>query len=114
MKTIARARTDVAGVSTAYLDTGKGEPIVALHGIPTSSWLFEPLVPHLQGYRVIAPDLLGQGGTETPPHGRLVAAAYRRHLGVFLDQLPIEPCHLLLHDFGGILGLAWAARHRAA
>jgi pimeloyl-ACP methyl ester carboxylesterase len=111
VNTIGRARTDVAGVSTAYLDSGDGEPLVALHGIPTSSLLFEPLVPHLHGYRLIAPDLLGQGLAAVPQHGRLDTTEYRRHLEAFLDQLPIEAFHLLLHDFGAILGLAWAVRH---
>jgi len=108
-----RVHTTVGGVSTAYLDAGEGEPIVALHGIPTSSLLFDPLVPHLEGYRLVAPDLLGQGGTEIPRHGRLDAAAYQRHLDAFLDQLPLQSFHLLVHDFGGPLGLTWAAEHRA-
>jgi len=108
-----RVHTVVGGVSTAYLDTGEGEPIVALHGIPTSSLLFDPLVPHLEGYRLVAPDLLGQGGTDIPRHGRLDAAAYQRHLDAFLDQLPLQSFHLLVHDFGGVLGLRWAAEHHA-
>lgn len=103
----------VAGVRTAYLDIGDGEPIVALHGIPTSSLLFEPLASRLDGYRLIAPDLLGQGHTETPRRGRLDAAAYRRHIDAFLDQLPVPTFHLLVHDFGGVLGLAWAAAQRS-
>ena len=110
---IMRVHTMVGGVRTAYLDIGEGEPIVALHGIPTSSLLFEPLVPHLAEYRLVAPDLLGQGGTEIPRHGRLDAAAYQRHLDAFLDQQPLHSFHLLVHDFGGTLGLTWAAEHRA-
>src|SRR2546425_1976980 len=54
-----RIHTVVGAVRTAYLDIGDGEPIVALHGIPTSSLLFDPLAPHLEGFRLIAPDLLG-------------------------------------------------------
>jgi pimeloyl-ACP methyl ester carboxylesterase len=113
VKSLARTRRDVAGVSTACLDIGDGEPIVALHGIPTSSLLFDPLVPHLEGYRLIAPDLLGQGCTELPRHGPLDAAAYRRHLDAFLEHLPLQAFHLLLHDFGAVLGLMWAAEHRS-
>ena len=101
----------VNGLATSYLDAGEGTPIVALHGIPTSSALFAALVPHLQGYRLIAPDLLGQGGTETPGAGRLDFAAYLEHLEAFLDTIPPLTFHLLVHDFGAVLGLTWATRH---
>lgn len=104
-------QTVLNGVLTSYVDVGEGEPIVALHGIPTSSALFVPLVPHLQGYRLIAPDLLGQGRTATPAAGRLDFAAYLEHLGAFLDMIPPRTFHLLVHDFGAVLGLTWATRH---
>jgi haloalkane dehalogenase len=73
--------------------------------------LFAQLVPHLQGYRLIAPDMLGQGRTETPAAGRLDFAAYLEHLEAFLDTIPPHPFHLLVHDFGAVLGLTWATRH---
>jgi pimeloyl-ACP methyl ester carboxylesterase len=99
------------GIGTAYLDFGSGEPIVALHGIPTSSLLFAPLLPHLNGIRLIAPDLLGQGKTDTPSGGKLDYAAYAAHVGTFFDTVPPPGFHLLLHDFGGVLGLDWATQH---
>ena len=98
----------VDGIQTAYLDVGDGEPLVALHGIPTSSALFAPLLPRLAGYRLIAPDLLGQGRTEVPAHGRLGFAEYLNHLDVFLREVPPSVFHLLVHDFGGVLGMTWA------
>jgi haloalkane dehalogenase len=107
----SRERVSVAGVATAYLDAGRGEAIVALHGVPTSSALFEPLLPHLADYRLIAPDLIGQGDTETPARGRLGYAAYEAHLDAFLASVPPPRFHLLVHDLGGLLGLAWAADH---
>jgi pimeloyl-ACP methyl ester carboxylesterase len=97
------------GITTAWLDTGQGQAIVALHGIPTSSSLFEPLLPHLDGCRLIAPDLLGQGFTETPAVGPLDHAAYARHLDAFLRRVPPASFHLMVHDLGGVLGLEWAA-----
>jgi pimeloyl-ACP methyl ester carboxylesterase len=106
-----RKRISVAGVSTAFLDVGSGSTIVALHGVPTSSALYEPLVPHLSGYRLIAPDLLGQGDTEAPVTGPLSYAAYKHHLDAFLDAVPPREFWLLVHDLGGILGLEWAAEH---
>ena len=110
--TTQRRETLLDGVLTTYLDAGHGRPIVALHGVPTSSALFEPLLPFLDGYRVIAPDLLGQGGTGAPARGRLNYSAYAAHLASFLDTVPPE-FDLLVHDLGGILGLDWAASHPA-
>jgi haloalkane dehalogenase len=98
-------------IATAYLDMGRGETIVALHGIPTSSLLFAPLLPHLSNYRLIAPDLLGQGQTETPPTGQLDFSAYADHLRAFMRVVPPEHFHLLIHDLGGILGLDWATEY---
>jgi len=108
---IARKKVVVDGISTCYLDTGIGQPLVALHGIPTSSALFEPLVPFMPDYRLIAPDLLGQGDTDTPEHGRLGFAAYSRHLEAFLDAIPPPVFHMLVHDLGGVLGLKWECDH---
>jgi pimeloyl-ACP methyl ester carboxylesterase len=101
----------LANVATAYLDVGQGETIVALHGIPTSSLLFAPLVPHLTSYWLLAPDLLGQGLTETPSIGHLDYAAYANHLCTFLETVPPYQFHLLVHDLSGVLGLEWAAEH---
>jgi pimeloyl-ACP methyl ester carboxylesterase len=100
----------VAGVRTAFLDDGAGDPIVALHGVPTSSELFEPLLPWLAGRRVIAPDLLGQGETATLS-GSLGYARYFAHLDAFLDAVAPPRFDLVVHDLGGVLGLDWASRH---
>jgi haloalkane dehalogenase len=99
----------LGNISTSFLDIGRGEAIVALHGIPTSSALFEPLLPFLNGYRLIAPDLLGQGHTEEPQAGSLGYEAYENHLRMFMETLPPEQFHLLIHDLGGVLGLEWAS-----
>jgi pimeloyl-ACP methyl ester carboxylesterase len=108
---IDRKQASVAGVSTTFLDVGSGSTIVALHGVPTSSVLYEPLIPGLSGYRLVAPDLLGQGDTETPITGPLSYAAYKNHLDAFLAAIPPGDFWLLVHDLGGILGLEWAADH---
>jgi pimeloyl-ACP methyl ester carboxylesterase len=71
--------------------------------------LFEPLLPHLKNYRLIAPDLIGQGQTETPATGPLGHAAYARHLDAFLQKVPPPSFHLIVHDLGGVLGIEWAA-----
>ena len=106
-----RRLVSLRGVSTAFLDEGVGETVVALHGVPTSSALFEPLIPYLRGYRLLAPDMIGQGDTQTPRSGRLDHAAYAAHVDSFLATVPPHEFHLLVHDLGGILGLDWAADH---
>ncbi len=106
-----RATVQVGDIATAFLDSGEGETIVALHGIPTSSRLFSPLLPLLDRHRLIAPDLLGQGLTAAPPTGPLDHAAYAGHLRGFLSLVPPARFHLLIHDLGGVLGLDWAAEN---
>ena len=105
---IERKSEIAAGVETAYLDVGSGPALVALHGMRTSSQLFVPLLPHLDGYRLIAPDLLGHGRTRAPEAGRMDHAAYAQHLREFLDLVPPRSFHLMVHGLGGLLGLAWA------
>jgi len=105
----ARKRILIDGVPTSYLDLGEGEPIVALHGIPTSSLLFLPMVPFLGARRLIAPDLLGQGETESPPEGPLGFVEYYNHLCGFMNAVAPRRFHLLVHDLGAVLGLEWAA-----
>src|SRR5512143_2967404 len=92
------------GVRTAYLDAGAGDPVVAIHGVPTSSELFEPLLPALAGSRLLAPDLLGQGDTAAP-RGALGWDRYAAHLDAFLAAVAPPRFDLVVHDMGGPLGL---------
>ena len=96
---LSRKSVRLSGITTAYLDSGQGEPIAALHGIPTSSLLFAPLLSGLSHYRLIAPDLLGQGQTEAPPVGSLGYSAYAGHLRAFMNAVPPQRSHLLIHIF---------------
>jgi len=108
---LLRQTLQLDGLTTAYLEAGQGETLVALHGIPTSSLLFAPLFPYLPNYHWLAPDLLGQGQTAVPPTGRLDYAAYAKHLQQFMARVPPPQFHFLLHDLGGLLGLDWASAH---
>jgi pimeloyl-ACP methyl ester carboxylesterase len=101
----------LGGIATAFLDAGVGDTIVALHGVPTSSALFEPLLPHLHGYRLLAPDILGQGDTQAPSGGPLDYSACKAQIDSFLAAVPPRELHLMVHDLGGIIGLEWAADH---
>ncbi len=111
--------TEVLGTTMAYWDEGEGDPIVLLHGNPTSKLLWRDVVPHLTDRgRVIAPDLVGMGESEPLPGSgddRYRFTEHRRYLWALLEQLGVEEdVTLVLHDWGGGLGFDWANNHRDA
>src|SRR5215472_11107599 len=93
-------RVDVHGSFMHYLEAGAGDPIVFLHGNPTSSYLWRNVIPHLAPLgRCIAPDLIGMGRSGKPD------IEYRffdhvRYLDGFLDALRLRNITLVLHDWG--------------
>lgn len=94
-----------------YEDSGYGDPIVFLHGNPTSSYLWRKVIPQVtnQG-RCLAPDLIGMGRSGKPDIGyRFVDHA--RYLQAWFEALDLERVVLVGHDWGGALGFDWAARH---
>ncbi|MGI9572477.1 haloalkane dehalogenase [Alloalcanivorax xenomutans] len=107
----------IHGKRLAYVDEGEGDPIVFLHGNPTSSFLWRNVMPELAGQgRLIAPDLIGQGDSEKLPAGEGAEAygfdtAYH-YLEGLLEALG---CHqrvtLVVHDWGSALGFHWARCH---
>jgi haloalkane dehalogenase len=94
-----------------YEEAGDGNPIVLLHGNPTSSFLWRKVIPGLVGEgRVLAPDLIGMGRSGKPDIGyRFVDHA--RYLDAWFDALALERVTLVGHDWGGALGFYWARRH---
>jgi haloalkane dehalogenase len=94
-----------------YEEAGEGDPIVLLHGNPTSSFLWRKVIPGLAGEgRVLAPDLIGMGRSGKPDIGyRFVDHA--RYLDAWFDALALERVTLVGHDWGGALGFHWARRH---
>jgi haloalkane dehalogenase len=113
-----RSRT-VEGQQMAYVEVGEGDPIVFLHGNPTSSYLWRKVIPHLEGRgRCIAPDLVGMGDSAKLPQsgpGAYTFVEHRRYLDGLLDALGVrERVILVLHDWGSALGFDWANRHRDA
>lgn len=114
-----KQRVSVLGQTMAYVDIGVGDPIVFLHGNPTSSYLWRNVIPHLQGRgRCIAPDLIGMGDSAKLPDsgpGSYTFVEHRRYLDALLDALDVrERVTLVVHDWGSALGFDWANRHRAA
>ena len=111
--------TIVNGKRMAYVDIGKGDPIVFLHGNPTSSYLWRNVMPHCEGLgRLIAPDLIGMGDSEKLPDSgpdRYRFVEHREYLDGLLEALSItENVTLVIHDWGSALGFDWANRHRDA
>lgn len=109
----------IRGQTMAYIDVGEGDPIVFLHGNPTSSYLWRDVIPHLADLgRCIAPDLVGMGHSEKLPEGGPDAyrfVQHRRYLDLLLDALAVDSrVTLVLHDWGSALGFDWARRHAAA
>jgi haloalkane dehalogenase len=103
----------------AYIEAGHGDPIVFLHGNPTSSFLWRNVIPHLQPHgRCIAPDLIGMGDSGKLPAsgaGSYRFAEHRRYLDALLEQLGVtQGVTLVVHDWGSALGFDWASRHRQA
>jgi len=108
---------EVLGRQMAYVDTGSGDPIVLLHGNPTSSFLWRNVVPHLQPVgRCVLPDLIGMGDSARlepsgPERYRLVE--HRRFLDAFYEKVGVESdVTFVIHNWGSALGCDWANRHR--
>jgi haloalkane dehalogenase len=111
--------TTFDGLRMAYLDEGEGSPVVFVHGEPTWSYLWRKvLVPMREaGFRCIAPDLPGFGRSDKPTD--IGWYTYDRHteaLSALLDQLDLRDATIVVHDWGGPIGLraAVAAPERIA
>ena len=98
-----KRNVEVLGSKMAYVETGSGDPIVLLHGNPTSSYLWRNVIPHLEErWRCIAPDLIGMGGSDKlEPSGpdRYSFVEHRRYLDALLEALEVtENVTLVVHD----------------
>ena len=103
---------DVDGLRLHYLEAGSGEPVLLLHGWPTSSFLWRNVIgPIAENNRVIALDLPGFGQSEKPLDASYSFPFYTRVLGGFLDAIGVDATSLVVHDLGGPVGLYWACHH---
>jgi haloalkane dehalogenase len=115
-QTMGKQRATVRGLEMAYVEVGEGDPIVFLHGNPTSSFLWRNVIPALQGMgRCIAPDLIGMGDSQKLPESGPDAyrfVEHREYLDDLLAQLGVDHnVTLVIHDWGSALGFDWANRH---
>ncbi|WP_279247489.1 haloalkane dehalogenase [Candidatus Litorirhabdus singularis] len=110
----------VKGKKIAYVEEGSGDPIVLLHGNPTSSFLWRNVIPELvESGRVIVPDLIGQGASEKLPASEgperyTLEVAYSYVDGLLESIGANENVTLVIHDWGSGVGFLWAMRHPAA
>src|SRR5205814_10704927 len=89
-----KKRQLVLGQEMAYAEVGNGDPIVFLHGHPTSSYLWRNIIPYLEGLgRCIAPDLIGMRDSDTLPNSgpsSYTLVQHRRHLDALLDSFGVN------------------------
>jgi haloalkane dehalogenase len=105
---------EAGGVRSFVREQGDGDPVVLMHGVPVSSYLYRKVLPLLaeRGVRGVAFDLPGMGLAEKPESFDYSWSGLGRWTGAAIDALGIEQCHLLLHDIGGPVGLEWALRNQ--
>lgn len=109
-----RRRVRALDTDMAYVDTGAGDPVVFLHGNPTSSYLWRNVIAHVEREeRCLAPDLVGMGDSGKAPGGSYRFADHARYLDAWFDALGLtRNVTLVMHDWGSALGFHWARRHR--
>jgi haloalkane dehalogenase len=108
-----RKRIRVLDTELAYVDVGRGDPVVFLHGNPTSSYLWRNVIPHVEGTaHCLAPDLVGMGDSGKAPSGSYRFVDHAKYLDAWFDALGLtRHVTLVMHDWGSALGFHWAARH---
>ena len=97
-----------------YVDEGEGESVVAVHGNPTWSFYYRDLVTKLRdGYRVVVPDHMGCGFSDKPGDDGYEYSLEQRidDFSSLMDDLGLQDVNLVVHDWGGMIGLGWAVRN---
>jgi len=111
-----KKKARVRGLEMAYYEVGRGDPIVFLHGNPTSSYLWRNVIPHVEHLgRCIAPDMIGTGDSDPLPDsgpGKYRFATHRDYLFELFEALDLTSrVTLVVHDWGSGVGFSWAQRH---
>lgn len=105
----------IGGHNMHYLDEGSGRVVLMVHGNPTWSFYYRHLVLALRGsHRCIVPDHIGCGWSDKPPLEQYpyTLAARVADLTAFVESLQLtEPLDLVVHDWGGMIGMAWATQN---
>ncbi|MGE3957395.1 MAG: haloalkane dehalogenase [Vicinamibacterales bacterium] len=111
-----KKKAEARGLRMAYYEAGTGDPIVFLHGNPTSSYLWRNIIPHVQHLgRCVAPDLIGMGDSDRLPNSGPERYTFREHqeyLFALFETLNLgNRVTLVIHDWGSALGATWAKQH---
>ncbi|MBI4597672.1 MAG: alpha/beta fold hydrolase [Candidatus Omnitrophica bacterium] len=100
------------GLKYHYLNEGQGEPLVMLHGNPTWSFYYRHLITAFRDrYRVIVPDHIGMGLSDKPQHYPYRLAQHIANLELLIEHLHLKRITLVMHDWGGMIGMGYAVRH---
>ncbi len=95
-----------------YLDEGDGEPLLFLHGNPTWSFYYRTLIQGLKdGYRCVAPDHIGCGLSDKPQNYSYTLETHIDNLERLVDAIELKNITLIMHDWGGAIGMGFAVRH---
>jgi haloalkane dehalogenase len=105
---------EVDGLRLAHIDEGEGAPVIFMHGEPTWSFLWRKVIPPVRdaGFRCVAPDLAGFGGSDKPTD--IGWYSYDRHTELaasLLEDLDLKDATIVVHDWGGPIGLRLAVEH---
>jgi haloalkane dehalogenase len=104
---------EVRGSKMHYVDIGSGDPILLIHGNPTSVYIWRNIIPYLTGYgRVVAVDLIGFGKSDKPDI-EYRFSDHAAYLEEFIEKMGLRNITLVLHDWGSALGFDYASRHSA-
>jgi cis-3-alkyl-4-acyloxetan-2-one decarboxylase len=100
------------GYNLSFVDEGKGPTVVLLHGNPSWSYLYRRMIDGLSNNcRCIAPDHLGCGYSDKPQNYSYLLRDHINNLENLLNKLGVEKCTMVMHDWGGAVGMGWAVRH---
>lgn len=101
----------IDGSKVHYIEQGEGDPILFLHGIPTSSYLWRKIIPYVSTLgRCIAPDLIGLGKSDKPNINYTITD-HIAYMEKFIDLLKLKNITLVMHGWGSIIGFDYAMRH---
>ena len=104
--------TNAAGFPQHYVDEGSGRPVLLLHGQPTWGYIYRKFIPALaETHRVIVPDHMGFGKSETPPDREYTLRTHVENLTALIDELDLRDITLVMQDWGGPIGVGYAVRH---
>ncbi len=110
IQALEKKQLEVFGSKLSYLEQGSGAPMLFLHGVPTSSYLWRNIIPALENEaRCIAPDLIGMGNSDKPDIEYTIFD-HIKYIEAFIDQLDLKEITLVLHAWGSVIGFDIAMR----